>query len=88
MKIEPGKEAIISWISYYIRCVITLWVHVRKCTVVCDYIFNYLQDMKCVGVQYLEAVRRLKAAGKRFPRTIHITYQPGVCVCVCVCVCA
>lgn len=34
------------------------------------------QDMKCVGIQYLEAVRRLKAEGHRFPRTIHITFVP------------
>ncbi|KAI4894419.1 hypothetical protein NFI96_030273, partial [Prochilodus magdalenae] len=34
------------------------------------------QDMKCVTVQYIEAIRRLKAAGKRFPRTIHLTFVP------------
>ncbi|XP_036415205.1 aminoacylase-1-like [Colossoma macropomum] len=34
------------------------------------------QDMKCVTIQYIEAVRRLKAAGKRFPRTIHLTFVP------------
>ncbi|XP_074139481.1 aminoacylase-1 isoform X3 [Sminthopsis crassicaudata] len=34
------------------------------------------QDMKCVGIQYLEAVRRLKAEGKSFPRTIHLTFVP------------
>uniref|UniRef100_A0A4X2LLA2 N-acyl-aliphatic-L-amino acid amidohydrolase n=1 Tax=Vombatus ursinus TaxID=29139 RepID=A0A4X2LLA2_VOMUR len=34
------------------------------------------QDMKCVGIQYLEAVRRLKAEGKCFPRTIHLTFVP------------
>lgn len=34
------------------------------------------QDMKCVGIQYLEAVRRLKAEGHRFPRTIHMTFVP------------
>ncbi len=36
------------------------------------------QDMKCVGSQYLEAVRRLKAAGAVFPRTIHLCFVPGV----------
>uniref|UniRef100_G3SWU1 N-acyl-aliphatic-L-amino acid amidohydrolase n=1 Tax=Loxodonta africana TaxID=9785 RepID=G3SWU1_LOXAF len=35
------------------------------------------QDMKCVSIQYLEAVRRLKAEGHRFPRTIHMTFVPG-----------
>uniref|UniRef100_A0A8C2L3V6 N-acyl-aliphatic-L-amino acid amidohydrolase n=1 Tax=Cyprinus carpio TaxID=7962 RepID=A0A8C2L3V6_CYPCA len=35
------------------------------------------QDMKCVTIQYIEAIRRLKAAGKRFSRTIHLTFVPG-----------
>jgi aminoacylase len=34
------------------------------------------QDMKCVGIQHLEAVRRLRAAGRRFKRTIHLTFVP------------
>lgn len=34
------------------------------------------QDMKCVGMQHLEAVRRLKSAGKNFPRTIHLCFVP------------
>uniref|UniRef100_A0A8C6FX46 N-acyl-aliphatic-L-amino acid amidohydrolase n=1 Tax=Moschus moschiferus TaxID=68415 RepID=A0A8C6FX46_MOSMO len=34
------------------------------------------QDMKCVSIQYLEAVRRLKAEGHHFPRTIHLTFVP------------
>ncbi|XP_014814955.1 PREDICTED: aminoacylase-1 isoform X1 [Calidris pugnax] len=34
------------------------------------------QDMKCVSIQYLEAIRRLKAEGKCFPRTIHLTFVP------------
>ncbi|XP_045712953.1 aminoacylase-1 isoform X2 [Phyllostomus hastatus] len=34
------------------------------------------QDMKCVSIQYLEAVRRLKAEGRHFPRTIHLTFVP------------
>uniref|UniRef100_A0A8C1X2F3 N-acyl-aliphatic-L-amino acid amidohydrolase n=1 Tax=Cyprinus carpio TaxID=7962 RepID=A0A8C1X2F3_CYPCA len=34
------------------------------------------QDMKCVTIQYIEAIRRLKAAGKRFSRTIHLTFVP------------
>ena len=32
--------------------------------------------MKCVGMQHLEAVRRLKAAGKTFPRTLHLCFVP------------
>ena len=35
------------------------------------------QDSKCVGMQYLEAVRRLKLANKRLKRTIYITFMPG-----------
>ncbi|XP_041447275.1 aminoacylase 1, gene 1 S homeolog isoform X1 [Xenopus laevis] len=34
------------------------------------------QDMKCVTIQYLEAVCRLKSEGRRFPRTIHLTLVP------------
>jgi len=34
------------------------------------------QDMKCVGIQHIEAVRRLKEAGKKFKRTIHLTFVP------------
>lgn len=31
----------------------------------------------CVCVRYIEAIRRLKAAGKMFPRTIHMMFVPG-----------
>ncbi|XP_041982810.1 aminoacylase-1A-like [Aricia agestis] len=34
------------------------------------------QDMKCVGMQYLEAVRRLKAEGVKLKRTLHLSYVP------------
>ncbi|BFZ10856.1 hypothetical protein BsWGS_13895 [Bradybaena similaris] len=34
------------------------------------------QDMKCVGIGYLEAIRKLKSAGKRFKRTFHVTFCP------------
>ncbi|KAJ7564957.1 hypothetical protein O6H91_02G041200 [Diphasiastrum complanatum] len=34
------------------------------------------QDMKCVGMQYLEAVRRLKAKGFKPLRTLHISFVP------------
>nr|CAB3219979.1 aminoacylase-1 [Phallusia mammillata] len=42
------------------------------------------QDMKCVGIQYLEAIRRLKKEGKQFERDIHLTFMPdeeigGIC---------
>ncbi|KAJ1109527.1 hypothetical protein NDU88_006887 [Pleurodeles waltl] len=34
------------------------------------------QDMKCVTIQYIEAIRKLKAEGKQFPRTLHLTIVP------------
>lgn len=34
------------------------------------------QDMKCVGIQYLEAIRRLKKENVTFKRTIHISFVP------------
>jgi aminoacylase len=34
------------------------------------------QDMKCVGVQYLEAIRRLKAKGFKPRRTVHVSFVP------------
>eukprot|EP01147_Barroeca_monosierra_P008554 gene8554-995_t len=34
------------------------------------------QDMKCVGMQYLEAIRVLRSQGKKLKRTIHLTYVP------------
>ncbi|XP_070137796.1 aminoacylase-1-like [Drosophila bipectinata] len=34
------------------------------------------QDMKCVGMQYLAAIRALKRSGARFKRTIHISFVP------------
>ncbi|XP_076756605.1 aminoacylase-1 [Xylocopa sonorina] len=34
------------------------------------------QDMKCVGIQYLEAIRRMKLAGQRCKRTIHMSFVP------------
>ncbi|PSN50997.1 hypothetical protein C0J52_08597 [Blattella germanica] len=34
------------------------------------------QDTKAAGIQYLEAIRRLKSDGIRLKRTIHITFMP------------
>ncbi|KAM4651667.1 aminoacylase-1-like isoform 2-T3 [Discoglossus pictus] len=34
------------------------------------------QDMKCVTIQYLEALHKLKSEGCQFPRTIHLTMVP------------
>ncbi|XP_043499995.1 aminoacylase-1-like [Polistes fuscatus] len=34
------------------------------------------QNMTCVGIQYLEAVRRMKMSNQRFERTIHISFLP------------
>lgn len=35
------------------------------------------QDMKCVGVQYLAAIRALKRDGYQPKRTIHVIFVPG-----------
>ncbi|KAG0316978.1 adenylate cyclase [Podila horticola] len=35
------------------------------------------QDMKCVGMSYLEVLRRYRAEGKKPLRTIHLTWVPG-----------
>ncbi len=35
-----------------------------------------VQDMKSVGVQHLELVRRMKQGGLRAARTIHLTFVP------------
>jgi hypothetical protein len=29
---------------------------------------------------YLEAIRNLQAQGKRFARTIHVVFVPGICI--------
>lgn len=34
------------------------------------------QDMKSVGIQYLEAVRRLKQAGQKLKRNVHLVFVP------------
>ncbi|CAK8688959.1 unnamed protein product [Clavelina lepadiformis] len=34
------------------------------------------QDMKCVGIQYLEAIRKLKNDGHCFDRNIHVSFVP------------
>ncbi|XP_013142888.1 PREDICTED: aminoacylase-1-like [Papilio polytes] len=34
------------------------------------------QDMKCVGIQYLEAIRKIKQAGVQLKRTLHISFVP------------
>lgn len=33
------------------------------------------QDMKCVGIQYMEAIRGLKNSGVRLLRTVHVTWS-------------
>jgi len=34
------------------------------------------QDTKCIGIQYLEAIRRLKLNGQCCQRTIHVSFIP------------
>ncbi|KNC96055.1 N-acyl-L-amino-acid amidohydrolase [Spizellomyces punctatus DAOM BR117] len=41
-----------------------------------DIIARGAQDMKCVGIQYLEAIRILKHQNKRPLRTVHVTFVP------------
>uniref|UniRef100_A0A3P8QFY4 N-acyl-aliphatic-L-amino acid amidohydrolase n=1 Tax=Astatotilapia calliptera TaxID=8154 RepID=A0A3P8QFY4_ASTCA len=36
------------------------------------------QDMKCVTIQYIQAVRRLKARGWKPTRTLHLMFVPGL----------
>ncbi|XP_046354328.2 aminoacylase-1B-like [Haliotis rufescens] len=40
-----------------------------------DIIARGSQDMKCISIQYLEAIRRLKADGKQCLRDIHLTFS-------------
>ncbi|CAG9135736.1 unnamed protein product [Plutella xylostella] len=35
-----------------------------------------VQDMKSVGIQYIEAIARLKTAGVKLKRTIHVSFVP------------
>ncbi|XP_071485723.1 aminoacylase-1-like [Diadema antillarum] len=41
-----------------------------------DIVARGTQDMKCVGIQYIEAIRRLIKKGVRLLRTIHMTFVP------------
>ncbi len=41
-----------------------------------DIVARGAQDMKCVCMQYLEAIRRLLAAGFVPERTVHVAFQP------------
>uniref|UniRef100_A0A672YE07 Peptidase M20 dimerisation domain-containing protein n=1 Tax=Sphaeramia orbicularis TaxID=375764 RepID=A0A672YE07_9TELE len=34
------------------------------------------QDMKCVTIQYIEAIRRLKSEGRKLMRTVHLMFVP------------
>lgn len=41
------------------------------------------QDMKCVGMQYLAAIRALKKSGATMKRTIHASFVPGMWMWMC-----
>jgi aminoacylase len=42
-----------------------------------EWLFSlYVQDMKCTGMQYLEAIRNLRSEGFSPLRSIHITFVP------------
>ncbi|XP_034022356.1 aminoacylase-1-like isoform X1 [Thalassophryne amazonica] len=34
------------------------------------------QDMKCITIQYIQAIRRLKAEGRKLMRTVHLMFVP------------
>lgn len=38
------------------------------------------QDMKSVGMQYLAAIKALRAAGVQPKRTVHVTFVPGLLI--------
>ena len=40
-------------------------------------VYMYMQDMKCCGMWYLEAIRKLKLAGESLERTVHVVFVPG-----------
>ncbi len=33
--------------------------------------------MKCIGIQYVETIRKYIAEGLKFKRTIHMSFVPG-----------
>lgn len=35
------------------------------------------QDIKCIGMQYLAAIRKLRSDGIKLRRTIHVLFVPG-----------
>ena len=43
-----------------------------------DIVARGSQDMKCVGMWYLEAIRQLKKEGVALTRTVHVTFVPGI----------
>lgn len=51
-------------------------MHGREVSGAQDYTLYALHIQLC-SCRYLEAVRRLKSEGHRFPRTIHLTFVPG-----------
>lgn len=58
------------------RCVSGVYVDIIKCFSMYMYYVLCLQDMKCVGMQYLEAIRKLKLSGFEPNRTIYLSYVP------------
>lgn len=41
-----------------------------------DIVARGAQDMKCVGIAYLEAIRRLKKSSINLKRTVHLIFTP------------
>lgn len=70
---------ILKYSSYILRILKEKWTHKPFSADLIDgkIYARGTQDMKSVGIQYLEAIRYLKEDGVRLKRTIHITFVPG-----------
>mmetsp|Transcript_7286 Transcript_7286/g.11084 ORF Transcript_7286/g.11084 Transcript_7286/m.11084 type:complete len:422 (-) Transcript_7286:71-1336(-) len=66
--------------SHYdvVPCVMEQWKYDPFAAIIKDgkIIARGTQDMKCVVMQYVEALLRLVKAGTKFLRTIHLTFMP------------
>ncbi|CAF2340646.1 unnamed protein product [Rotaria sp. Silwood2] len=92
IKIDEGRQAaVLTWLSSSTNKSILLNSHIdvvpvfEECWIVPPFsgeirdgkIYGRgTQDMKCVGIQYLEAIRRLKTAKYEPKRTIHCLFVP------------
>lgn len=54
---------------FYFICIFA-YAYLKSCVKFCCVINN-------VVFRYIEAIRRLKSEGRRFPRTVHLMFVPG-----------